>query len=197
MLTNQLGRPVRGEDFYDREEILADIWQLLEDGNNLLLLAPRRVGKTSLMDRLKDQASQHDFRPVFASVADVASELAFVKRLYKAIQAIPEGKELMSQIAKGSVSRYLKRIKKIGIGTGTFELADDAERHWTELGEALAGALEKFQARWLLLIDELPISVLSLVQQDQSMARARQFLSWLREVRIGPNAAKTVRWFLA
>jgi hypothetical protein len=199
VLTNQLGRPVSGQDFYDREETLAHVWQLLDDGNNLLLLAPRRIGKTSLMNRLKEQAAAHKFRPVFASVADVNSEVGFIKRLYTAIQGMPEGKELMSRISKGSVSRYLKRIRKIGIGStgGTFELADDAEQHWTELGDALGAALGESNAQWLLLIDELPIFVLCLIQQDSSMARARQFLAWLRELRVGPNAARSIRWFLA
>jgi predicted AAA+ superfamily ATPase len=58
MLTNQLGRPVSGEDFFDREDKLNQIWQLLHDSNNLLLLAPRRVGKTSLMTRLGAQAAR-------------------------------------------------------------------------------------------------------------------------------------------
>jgi hypothetical protein len=197
MLTNQLGRPVRGEDFFDREDKLNQIWQLLHDSNNLLLLAPRRVGKTSLMTRLGAQAAQHGFREVFVSVADINSELTFIKRLYKAIQQLPEGKDLMSRISKGSVSRYLKRIRKIGIGTGTFELADDAQQHWTELGDALAAALGESKVRWLLLIDELPIFVLSLVQQDPSTARARQFLAWLRELRVGPTSTSSIRWLLA
>jgi hypothetical protein len=197
MLTNQLGRPVRGDDFFDRDEKLAQIWDLLKDGNNLLLLAPRRVGKTSLMGRMKDQARDHGFIPAFVSVADVTSEVDFIKRLYRAIQEIPEGKELVQAIARGSVSRYLKRIRKIGIATGTFELADDAQQHWTELGEALATLLGRSEAPWLLLVDELPIFVLSLVQQDASMARVRHFLGWLRELRVGPNAASGLRWFLA
>ena len=196
-MTNQLGRPVAGSDFFDREDKLRQIWQLLNDGNNLLLLAPRRVGKTSLMNRLGEQAAEHGFRAVFVSVADVNSELDFIKRLYKAIQQLPEGKELMKRVSKGSVSHYLKRIRKIGIGTGTFELADDGQHHWTELGDALTSAIGASEVRWLFLIDELPIFVLSLLQQDPSMARARHFLAWMRELRVGPTSARSIRWFLA
>jgi uncharacterized protein len=161
-----------------------------------LLLAPRRVGKTSLMGRLKDQARGYGFQPIFVSVADVTSEVAFIRRLYAAVQQLPEGRELMRQISKGSVARYLKRIRKVGIATGTVEIADDAE-NWTELGDALAAALGRSNTPWLLLIDELPIFVLSLVQQDPTMSRTRHFLGWLRELRVGPHAATSVRWFLA
>ncbi|MDQ3773238.1 MAG: hypothetical protein M3461_02095 [Pseudomonadota bacterium] len=47
-MRNMTGPVVRGEDFFDREHEQARFWRDLET-DNLLLLAPRRVGKTSLM----------------------------------------------------------------------------------------------------------------------------------------------------
>jgi hypothetical protein len=49
------------------------------------------------MGRLKDEAGGQGFQAVFASVADVTSESAFITRMYAAVQAIPEGKELMAR----------------------------------------------------------------------------------------------------
>lgn len=170
---------------------------MLHDGNNLLLLAPRRVGKTSLMTHMADEARQRGFIPAFLSVAEVASEIAFVERLCSILQRTPEGSAINRVLAKGSVARYLKRIRKIGIATGAFELSDGAEDHWAEIGDALSLALSKSNARWLLFIDELPLFVHALIQQDASSLRARRFLSWLRELRVGPMAANGVRWFIA
>ena len=58
MPTNQTGPPVRGGDFYDRETFIPQLWERISDGANILLLAPRRVGKSSVMFRLVDQAKE-------------------------------------------------------------------------------------------------------------------------------------------
>ena len=52
-MRNVIGQPVIGDDLYGREYELTRIWELLEQGEHLLMLAPRRVGKTSLMLELR------------------------------------------------------------------------------------------------------------------------------------------------
>ena len=42
-----------GADLFGRERELAHIWQKLELGAHVLMTAPRRVGKTSLMRELE------------------------------------------------------------------------------------------------------------------------------------------------
>ena len=44
MLRNIVDLPARGDDFYDREDSIAMIWDRLEAGN-ILLAAPRRFGR--------------------------------------------------------------------------------------------------------------------------------------------------------
>lgn len=48
-LRNLVGPPVQGEDFWGRAAELEQFVELLEGGENIALVAPRRVGKTSLM----------------------------------------------------------------------------------------------------------------------------------------------------
>ena len=50
-MRNVAGQVVRGRDFFDRQSEMARFWRDLES-DNLLLLAPRRVGKTSLMRKM-------------------------------------------------------------------------------------------------------------------------------------------------
>ena len=57
---NLIGKPAKGEDFFDRERETRRLWDRL-DTDNVLLLAPRRVGKTSLMYRLRDRAEPEGF----------------------------------------------------------------------------------------------------------------------------------------
>ena len=58
----KIGSPVVGEDFVGREVELKKAESLIRD-NNLMLAAPRRVGKTSFAKRLIDTLSKKDGIP--------------------------------------------------------------------------------------------------------------------------------------
>ena len=64
-MRNIIGPPVVGDDLYGRDYELARLWEHLENGEHLLMLAPRRVGKTSLMLELKQAPRENwDVIPV-------------------------------------------------------------------------------------------------------------------------------------
>jgi len=48
-LKNKYGPWVSGEDFFNRDTEVRRLTELIDDGNNILIVAPRRVGKTSLV----------------------------------------------------------------------------------------------------------------------------------------------------
>ena len=54
---NRTGAPVRGGNFFDRERETEQVFESL-GADSLLLLAPRRVGKTSLMMHLQQMVSR-------------------------------------------------------------------------------------------------------------------------------------------
>ena len=51
------GNIVYQENYFPRPKDENKIWRKIESGNHLLLLAPRRVGKSSMIQFLKDQPS--------------------------------------------------------------------------------------------------------------------------------------------
>lgn len=48
------GQSARKENFWKREKEITDILNKIEVGEHVLLVAPRRVGKTSIMHNLLD-----------------------------------------------------------------------------------------------------------------------------------------------
>ncbi len=54
----RLGNKADGDDFFDREREREDLWRHLE-GNHIILSGPRRLGKTSLLQRLAEEAEAH------------------------------------------------------------------------------------------------------------------------------------------
>ncbi len=189
-----IGNPVTGDDFFDREQEQAQIWRKLER-DHVLLLAPRRIGKTSLMRRLCDTAEEHEFKAAMASFAPCDDEMDCIRELTKAI-----GKD--EKVAKKFLKKFSKALKHLkgikisvfGVGGG-LELQNDAQPDWREVGEALAATLAELDGTWLLCVDELPVFVLKLLGGENGQKRTRSFLYWFRDLR--QNYHQNVRWILA
>ena len=63
-IPGSMGRLAEGVAFFDREEVIERAWDLLET-SNLLLLAPRRVGKSSLLNRMKEQGPAKGYKTLY------------------------------------------------------------------------------------------------------------------------------------
>lgn len=193
-MRNLTGAVARDDDFFNRINEMKAFWRNL-DADNLLLLAPRRVGKTSLMRKMGQDAHTYGFNAVFVDVSDCTDELHFVQRLYSAILDNPLGDGLWSRIKESWLGKTIGRVQKIG-GAGFSLEFRPGDAPWTRLGEELADALSKLDGRWLIQVDELPVFVLKLLNQDQpaDRTRVREFLYWMRRLR---QEYGGIRWMLA
>ncbi|MGH8585319.1 MAG: hypothetical protein ACREWE_03770 [Gammaproteobacteria bacterium] len=81
--------------------------------DNLLLLAPWRVGKTSLMRRLGEAAPDNGFTAVFVGVSDAGGEAVFVGRLYQAVLETEASNPLWGQIEKSWLGKLFRRVEKV------------------------------------------------------------------------------------
>lgn len=193
MRTN-VGNPVTGDDFFDREREQAEIWRKL-DTNHLLMLAPRRIGKTSLMLRLCATADEHDFSASMASVAACEDEMGCVKELISAV-----GKNgRIAERFRHALTDALKQVKNLrfswGEAEGSVEFHSEGAPDWRQVGEALTRCLAGLEHRHLLCVDELPIFVLTLLGKEDGRDRVRAFLNWFRNLRQMHHAK--VRWIVA
>ena len=143
---NLTGKPAEGDDFFDRERETRRLWERI-DTDNVLLLAPRRVGKTSLMFRLRDGAEREGFHAAYVRVADVTTEIGFVERLHEAAQKLAPAKKAIRHIAKGPLGRSLRRIEKLGLFSISIALGESAETQWQALGGALSAGLDSVTKR--------------------------------------------------
>ena len=97
MLKNISGQVVEGDNFFDRKAEIERYWRTLET-DNLLMLAPRRVGKSSVLKRMKAYP-QNEMAVVYADVSDCSTEVAFINRLYKEVLSCHSSSEqLLSSI---------------------------------------------------------------------------------------------------
>ena len=56
----QIGGPAVGMDFFDREEKIEEMFRSLKQ-NNILLISPRRYGKTSVMKEVMRRLSERGY----------------------------------------------------------------------------------------------------------------------------------------
>jgi AAA+ ATPase superfamily predicted ATPase len=81
------GTIVRGGDFFDRKEECARIVETLLGGNNIVLYAPRRFGKTSLVFKVMEQLEKKNITCVYFDFMTVYSPESFVRLYAKALSA--------------------------------------------------------------------------------------------------------------
>lgn len=83
------GKVVRGADFCNRSKEIKQIKQLVASKNNLIIISPRRYGKTSL---IINALERNKTRFIFIDCSDLVDEKVFIERLTSAyLEKLNEG----------------------------------------------------------------------------------------------------------
>jgi len=167
------GPVATGKFYYPRTDIVNEIWDELEKGNFILLAAPRRVGKTSVLRDL-EQNPRENYSTKFRSVQAVQSGEEFYKTIYDLmIECFKSSNILGNWFKKYTKSRTITEFhsKGVKIGKADFPYQDEINNILEELsdeGETM-----------VLLIDELP-EVLHRLHKNGKKDEALSILSQLR-----------------
>lgn len=191
-----VGSVVPSEDLRFRDEFINDLWEAIRT-HHLILKAPRRCGKTSVMEHLR-ASPQHGYSVIYENVQD----LAHPADLFIAIldNFLDQHRGLFHSLVKGwdTVTSWLPKIEGIEVGevkTKFREHVKDYREHWREHGEALFRQLRALKRPILIIVDELPDMLINLKQEDPKLLR--DFLSWFRDKRCDPLPKNdSVRWLL-
>lgn len=155
-MRNKVGPSVQGEDFVGRKAELALAWELIAD-NHLLLSAPRRVGKTSLMRRLGSEARERGWAgAAYVSAAGKVDEVAFVAELLAPLVDTPGFDWIAEAQRDRDVASLLGRVEKLGLGPVSVQLTALEQGHPGRLQESFRRALHGAPPGrpYLILIDK-------------------------------------------
>ncbi|MEZ5327856.1 MAG: hypothetical protein R3F19_22650 [Verrucomicrobiales bacterium] len=191
------GSPIEPSDLWFREEFIAELWEIL-DRQHGLLTAPRRTGKTSVMDHLA-AFPQHGFSTISVFVQDLDHPGEFILTLLDAFH--DRHPNLFSQVLAAGwrwAESVLGRLKEIGGGGFKVALREqepDWLEHWKRHGDALFEQLRKADQRLLFIVDEFPDFILNMQRHHPELVRP--FLGWFRGHRLQPRPKQDpVRWLL-
>jgi len=202
-MDNIAGSPVEGKNFFGRNDIAQRLREIL-DHDDILLLGPRRIGKTSLARAVMALAHQQGWTTIEINVASCIDEKGFLDKLEgelkKAIDSFA-GKLLDGMRERlGALGKRIKSLKFGGFGaTAEVGLAGSDADDWSAIGNELLTLLGTLDSHWLIYVDELPIMLFNIIRQDQAngVLRVRRFLDWFRnDVRALASAGK-VRWLIS
>ena len=79
-----IGSVATREYYFVRKDLEDEIWSEIKKGSHILLTAPRRVGKSSVMTSLATQ-SDADYRFVFRNIQGIRGETEYYKTIYELI----------------------------------------------------------------------------------------------------------------
>ncbi|WP_318347128.1 AAA-like domain-containing protein [Aquipluma nitroreducens] len=170
-----VGSAATGDYYYPRTEIVNEIWDELEKGNFILIAAPRRVGKTSIMRDIEANPREN-YKVIFENIQAVKSEIDFYKTLYKLIL------NCLSTSKKASkwFSSYIKTKQIIEISTSGVKFENKVPDYLHEINNIFR-ELDKSTETIVLLLDELPEVLHKLdkaEKKDEAIAILHQLRAW-------------------
>ncbi|RDB07538.1 ATP-binding protein [Runella aurantiaca] len=180
-----IGKTATGDNFFLRNDIVHEIYEALEEGQNLLLSAPRRVGKTSIIHYLKDNPT-HEYYCVYVDTEDVIDSQTFFKVLLKAIFDIENKNRFLKTIEKAGkkIKGFLSSIDNVEVGGVKIDFNEKADEK-LDYYEKFKDFLEKVDLdnrKILLMIDEFPVTI-EHIRDEQGEQAARNFLKQNRAIR--------------
>lgn len=181
----RVGNKADGDDFFDRVTEREDIWRHLE-GNHIVVSGPRRLGKTSLLQKLAEEAREQGVLAKLVDVEGIDRADEFISALE---QAFPD--ETLNgylQSAEQKASALLNRIRHVkfslpgGVGSEV-EIQAKPDAGWVDRALHLQARLAGVPV--LIFIDEFSVCLEKLIAKDA--ADAEKFLGWLRAWRMSSS----------
>lgn len=170
---------------HQRPSERAELASLFKAGKSVLMLAPRRIGKTWLLDRVAEDMAQDNWLCIRMDAQGARDEGDFLRRLTMAIQDDQKAHEVV-------LINVMQRVKQFAGGfTGDTILRAIGQVDHRQLLEALVEGLNKRPEPTLILIDELALFVLA--EATKKPESARSLLYHLRNLR---QSYPKVCWFM-
>lgn len=196
-MRNTIGVAVSGDDFYERPKVINKIKRSLEAGNHVYLSAPRRVGKTSIMNFLKDNQPKG-----WTYVYEITESVGEIEEFYKVLAK----KIIESQVFKG-ISKTSDRLKKsleiliqhinISVDLPFVKIATqntDKISFSTEF-EKILEELDLNGEYLVIMIDEFPKTLENILNR-KSKEEALRFLQIFRDLVHNPKIAGKIQFLL-
>ncbi|MES2731410.1 MAG: hypothetical protein V4714_06665 [Bacteroidota bacterium] len=201
-MRNIIGVPATEGDFYNRPQIIRSITEGLSRSSNILLTAPRRVGKTSVMMYLLHN-SQEPYFFLYKDVEGISTSNGFFKEILYSIlkdKQIAQSPSVAERI-KSLPGKFFKSIKALNIGLegASIEFQDNHEQqehNYLEELQMLLSRLDLGGKKIIMMLDEFPWAIENIVKKS-NLEEASRFLQANRSLRLTPEFQQKIQFIYA
>lgn len=166
-ISNRVGPPVTGDDFYGRKSELKRAHEYLDSKHSLVLSAPRRIGKSSFAKKLIEEQKDQKWTCVYIDLEGVQTRDEFLNILIKNF----EKSGIWSKAAHRAGSVVNKGIENL----------------YSSLAEAIDHTKDT-----LVVVDELTLFLSSLARNKEEQHEVSFLLNWFRSLRQVTDSR--IRW---
>ena len=184
-----VGSPVTGDDFFDRQDEMREFLRLLEEGAHVLVTAPRRIGKTSLIKEAEARMGDR-YAALFVDLESCQDEAAAVLKIAEAARDHRDLRQKLHDAFRNVLGGLLKGVDELSVSEVSLKLRDGIAADWHAKLAEIFLRLAEVEKPVVLALDELPILLSRLlISQGDAMThegtqRTHVFLSCLREASI-------------
>jgi hypothetical protein len=168
---------------YQRLDERAELRHLLVKGDSILMLAPRRVGKTWIMRRIEEDLSAANWGAVFCDVEGLPDEGEFLRHVCQQI-------EMSENVTTRAITHVGQRLKQL-LSDGGWANVQEAitKLNWKGFSETLVRTLNQHDYPTVILIDEMSLFVAARLRDHRDVVL--EFLYHLRSLQ---QRFPNVRW---
>jgi len=192
VMKNIVGQAVRNQNFWGRTYELEDIWEAIDSGSHILLCAPRRVGKTSIMYRLLDEP-KNDYIPIYIDTESADSQAEFWVKIFNALME----EEFINGL-KTKANNFWDKIKNINItsiSVDGVEFGDGEVLDYKLAFERLIKGLDH-DKKLIIMIDEFAQTIENVIKYEDNKS-AISLLKAHRELRQNSQFSQKVTFIYA
>ena len=195
-ITNRVGPPVTGKDFFGRERFVDLVWEKLLHGN-ILLAAPRRFGKTSVMYRLMDEP-RFESKIVHADLESVTEAADMIVLL---LEELAKDESFDNSVGKiGFVEKgwkfFRKNFEELDLHFAKVKLREEIRVDWQAKGKEIFQKIAELDATVIFILDEFPMMLDAMLKHERR-DEAKTLLRWFRSLRISPELREKIRFVIA
>jgi hypothetical protein len=162
--------------------------ELIDEDENLLVVAPRRIGKTSLLrESLRILNSRGRDFCVFVDLQHCSAPEEVIVSLALATKPISGLWTRALESFKIALGEFWDRVESVGIDVLELRLREGSAEAWQIRGRQMLANLAKAERPVVIYLDELPIVINRMMRgtdrrlNPHGIANADLFLSWLRQ----------------
>lgn len=186
-----IGNIAKGRDLWDRQYEIETIWKALGK-SSVLLKAPRRFGKSSIMYKLCENPKS-DYKVLFQDTEGLRDPKDFLSVLMAELLSDSIIRKKLIGAAKW-LKDIVGKVEEVEAADIRLKIRNGLDKDWQEKGMELISNLAKYDGRILFILDELPVLIQN-IEKKQGKSVANDFLEWFRSVRQRPELAH-IRWLV-